>query len=1687
MNHARPSFFAQIACGVPFLILSLASIAGFLALFSPEPYEAPPLANREYQRAALQAALAPEAVREELDTIAAFGDRFPGKPGLEACAEHIRARFEAAGLEMFEQGVRTPAPVTQRAELTDAAGAVLPISVYPLMPNFAQPSVTPPAGVRGELVLIDDDVLRTRQNFAGCLALVDVAKPLPKGVGLYFEAYARLGFSALLIAHSKDFEAYKWGELDNATKITPVNYPRAVADSAIFDAVGETVTLHLQVRYENLLNHTVIGRLKAATPAREAVVVACSYDALSSLPDASPGLHQALQVAIQLRLLEGLRGYREGLKRDVIFVAFGARAMGRAPQNELLRAIGIVQDRAAQRVWLTGEQAANARLQALSEASQGCFEKDGFFVDEAATKATLGTLDEEARAHFEKQFQYVLNTEALHESERLLQAKIAFEKSSDTRDLDSPEFKAYQAAKKRYDRIFSCAGYGIEKLLADQAELVAERAIADKVAVRFREVVDYHQEKARYWAQGLALNEMFGGYRNVVVLASELAPTAKPAEQSVVSFTMGADVDMRGADQASKDMIQAAIRDLALDDEVRLSYGNARNHGNTVAAKISGLWAESRFWSAGSYPGFTLVNLDRSYADHYAPFEAPHQRNVASLARSLAVFGECVLSAAHGNGVFRGTKLRRPPSYTGAVYVANVGQSMIPNYPLAGALVQGHKRAGQYPRSGRFSYLQCLTDVYGRYDLAHCIGRFTSSRWDYSPEAFGFDEQGVINLAKDEGPTAQRVYKSMHLSAHSLTGDVNIVCFRSSAVSAADLINPQSMKPYTAVEFIRQRGLSPFENTNVFRDGGIITTFLKPDEYFYVKLKAGSAGNELVQTTRGFLLGTELDELQEAAAAESANISMGREIRGSGYLAQNTPFVPDLPYEAAKSMAFVNQQRLTVQNRFQMADKRTREFQEKGVTLVDQATAEGLSQKAATQRARDALSYATLNHPILRNNIFEAVWGILWYLGLLVPFAFFFEKLIFGFPDIRKQLGANTIIFLAVFALLKFLHPAFTMIRSSLMILLGFVILLIATGIIGMFSSKFKENLESIKKARGQVSAAEVNKLGAIAVAFMLGLNNMHRRRVRTLLTCGTLVLITFVMICFTSVQSNLVEKAQGTGKAPYNGFISKPDDYRPVDESQVVAYGEKYGERYEVASRKMVVGLEDQQTRERRHPGIELTRQADERPLKASPHGILILGHNEPLAPQIRMHGRWFTEAQARDSSVDMPLIIADALAEELRITPEMLAADPLPRVSWGGEEFPVQGIFDSDAFERVLDLDGRNLLPFDITAMRELNQVGGQIIADDEAPRLSAAELMLIPRALPVHTPDSSVRTVSISVALPEGMGYKDAKAVIDQHMEQMGEETYYGVDGYAFVGKRARESSLTGLLDMLIPLVIAAMTVLNTIRGSVYERKEEIFVYNAVGIAATHVFFMFFAEAIVYAVVGSVLGYLLSQGTGALLTALNFTGGLNMTFTSLGTIYASWAITAAVFVSTWFPARTAMQIAAPSTDLGWGVPEPEGDCISFNLPFTFDWRDRVAVLEFCRRHFLDHGEGSSGAFFAGTPELGVSTERDPLCNNGPIPQITVPIWLKPFDLGVSQQLTVSLPTDPETGEFIAQLTLTRQSGSLDNWRRLNKGFIGLVRRQFLHWRAVGEPERAAMFVDAKRLLESSSSSSSSPDPLI
>ena len=89
-----------------------------------------------------------------------------------------------------------------------------------------------------------------------------------------------------------------------------------------------------------------------------------------------------------------------------------------------------------------------------------------------------------------------------------------------------------------------------------------------------------------------------------------------------------------------------------------------------------------------------------------------------------------------------------------------------------------------------------------------------------------------------------------------------------------------------------------------------------------------------------------------------------------------------------------------------------------------------------------------------------------------------------------------------------------------------------------MVGGKFRQNIKNLRAREGQVEGADINRGGVIGTAFMLGLNNMRRRKVRTGLTCITLVLITFAMICFTSVSTDLVNVEYATGRTPCNGIM---------------------------------------------------------------------------------------------------------------------------------------------------------------------------------------------------------------------------------------------------------------------------------------------------------------------------------------------------------------------------------------------------------------------------------------------------------------------------------------------------------------------------------------------------------------------
>ena len=89
---------------------------------------------------------------------------------------------------------------------------------------------------------------------------------------------------------------------------------------------------------------------------------------------------------------------------------------------------------------------------------------------------------------------------------------------------------------------------------------------------------------------------------------------------------------------------------------------------------------------------------------------------------------------------------------------------------------------------------------------------------------------------------------------------------------------------------------------------------------------------------------------------------------------------------------------------------------------------------------------------------------MLFYLALLLPFAYFMERLIWGFYDLKRQLAVALAIFLAIFGCFRFIHPAFDITMNPVIVLLAFIMGALSFIVIGLIAGKFEEQLKQIKK-----------------------------------------------------------------------------------------------------------------------------------------------------------------------------------------------------------------------------------------------------------------------------------------------------------------------------------------------------------------------------------------------------------------------------------------------------------------------------------------------------------------------------------------------------------------------------------------------------------------------------------------------
>ena len=549
-----------------------------------------------------------------------------------------------------------------------------------------------------------------------------------------------------------------------------------------------------------------------------------------------------------------------------------------------------------------------------------------------------------------------------------------------------------------------------------------------------------------------------------------------------------------------------------------------------------------------------------------------------------------------------------------------------------------------------------------------------------------------------------------------------------------------------------------------------------------------------------------------------------------------------------------------------------------------------------------------------------------------------------------------------------------------------------------------------------------------------------------------TLLLLTFTVLSFTSIRTGLrFNQISRDNEGLYEGILIRSKAWNPMEDSVLEYARSNFGGRAAVAPRSWY------SNKAKAHIKIKHGDKAHNAlgVLGLTPDETEVTGLDQALVA-----GRWFEPGE------DKVCILPIDMVKEAHLDLD-LADVGRAQVRIFGDLFTVVGVLDSKRMKDLKDLDDEILTPADFAV------TGGQAvqeIAEEEKREkqgLEDAKVVIKPfvhlePANILITPYHTLRNVgsgnplqSVAVRFPAG---SDVRGEVEEFLSRLAVTLFAGVkepgDEYIKVSiySSLGMTSFSGMSNLFIPMLIASVIVLNTMMGSVYERFREIGIYSSVGLAPGHISWLFIAESCVYSVLGVVAGYLSGQVIAKVLIEFDLLGGFTLNYSSVAAVLSCMLVMAVVMLSTIYPARKASQMAVPDVTRKWKLPPPDGDQWDFEFPFTVSGHEVLGLSVFLIGYFDSYSEESIGTFY--TDGASLKREETP---NGEEYLIDMNIWLAPFDLGVSQHVTVRAMPEAEHNIYAVGLQIKRLSGEDASWRRVNQRFMNVIRKQFLIWRTV------------------------------
>ncbi len=781
--------------------------------------------------------------------------------------------------------------------------------------------------------------------------------------------------------------------------------------------------------------------------------------------------------------------------------------------------------------------------------------------------------------------------------------------------------------------------------------------------------------------------------------------------------------------------------------------------------------------------------------------------------------------------------------------------------------------------------------------------------------------------------------------------------------------------------------------------------------------------------------------------------------RGVGYLDQND-FVDDVYQQAAADMSTLNKSRSSSMKGVinQLLDK----FLDKGDTLnseISQLKQNNFHSELISSSAQ-ALGTGVKAHKEIENMFSDMLKAIIVYMALMLPFCFFLQKLLFNFKKMEHELGGFMLLFVSMYVLFRFIHPAFKIAMSPEAIFIAFVL-----GAIGCFTtvvlhSRFKEEMRLLFQGMGGIG--EDAGYGAVSqTAVIIGVQNMRRRRIRTSLTMATIILVVFTMLTFSSVSRSasptFINKAESS---PYTGLFFHWPQGNEMDESSYRVLRDVFHKKAKTYARRIL----RKQTPTRLEHTSNAENFIDLKAITGLPANDVVLADSSAI-----VEGTTFSSSNAFE------ILLPISAAEALQLSSKDINKTKLKLL---GHEFLLKGFVNDQRYRLARDLNPNfSLIP--MVSLPSLGSTDDKDSLEVEIPDmneviLDTTELALIPSGTAAEL-GGKVR--SVSVVYPMDI---DSSEFVDEIQRMMmisnarfyvGSRSPFKLDknattsikpGVYYIGNNYR-TSIGGLTKLIIPLFIAGLIILNTMLSTVYERKSEIAIFNAIGLNPTHIFMFFLAEAFVYSLIGAVGGYLIGQVLAILLQFSGLVTDVSINFSSLIVVYVILFTMGLVMLSTIYPGYMATRSAVPSGKRKWSMPDHDDNNMNVIFPFIYHpnlVRGAIAYLD----DFFDRLSGESlgdiVAEFEETKESKDSNGKDVLL-------IKYKVVLAPYDLGVSQHVSFTAQYDDVVRSYRMHMDIERISGQTVNWVTTNKPFLERMRKYLIRWRNI-DPTRQKWFVD-------------------